>query len=66
MRRTPPSSAFGLSRQSTGLTETHKKLIRLLAAKTVEEYLAEIEAVSECTTEVHQPDETTTHLENRK
>jgi hypothetical protein len=39
-----PLTAFGLSRRSTDLTEAHKQLIKLLAAKAVQDYLAETDA----------------------
>lgn len=47
MRRTPPSSAFGLSRTSTGLTTAHRELIRLLAERAVQQYLDETEATDD-------------------
>lgn len=40
----PTVHTFGLSRQSTGLTEAHRDLIKLLAAVAVQEYLAESES----------------------
>ena len=35
---------FGLTRTSTGLTDAHIGLIKMLAARAVEEYLREVEA----------------------
>lgn len=35
----PPVIAFGLTRASTGLTDAHTQLIRMLAAIAVEDYL---------------------------
>jgi len=37
-------NASGLTRRSTGLTEAHKELIRLLAQAAVDNYLHEVEA----------------------
>lgn len=52
----PPAQAYGLSRQSTGLSEPHKQLIRLLAERAVEQYLAETEAgeATQTTDETHE------------
>lgn len=46
MTRLPPASASGLTRQSTGLSEAHRELIKLLAAKAVAEYLRESEMMT--------------------
>lgn len=35
---------FGLTRKSTGLTPAHTELIKMLAARAVRDYLAEVEA----------------------
>ena len=40
----PTSHTFGLSRRTTGLSEAHKQLIKLLAAKAVENFLHETDA----------------------
>lgn len=42
----PSARTFGLTRQSksTGLTEAHKQLIKLLAQKAVTDYFAELDA----------------------
>jgi hypothetical protein len=36
-----PAQPFGLRRTSTGLSEAHKQLIRLLAERAVEQFLRE-------------------------
>lgn len=38
---TRPPQAFGLRRTSSGLSEGHKELVRLLAQRAVEQYLRE-------------------------
>jgi hypothetical protein len=48
-------ASFGLTRRSSGLSPAHVALIKLLAEVAVANYLREINASSDCTTEVHQP-----------
>lgn len=46
----PPThvlSATGLTRTRIGLSPGHRELLRLLAARAVEDYLAEIDATDE-------------------
>ena len=42
-----PASTFGLKRTSSGLSEAHVALIKLLAEKAVNDYLAETDTPNE-------------------